>query len=87
MRVTEEMIKLYKLALMETKSVLVKNPHYILDNMDNMRKQFYEYLIDVLSNIDYCGIERKLMLECDYAKYMSYMTNIPIIFPDGLQYA
>ena len=87
LRVTEEMIRLYKLALMETKSVLIKNPHYILDHMDKMQKKFYEYLIDVLSNPDYCGIERKLMLECQYAKYMSYITDIPIVFPDGLEYA
>jgi hypothetical protein len=87
LRVTEEMIKLYKSALTESKSVLIKNPHYILDHIEEMQKVFYEYLIDVLSNPDYCGIQRRLMLESDYAKYMSLMTSVPIVFPDGLQYA
>jgi hypothetical protein len=87
LRVTEDMIRLYKLALMETKSDLIKNPHYILDHKEKMEKVFYEYLIDVLSNPEYCGIQRRIMLESEYAKYMSLMTGIPIIFPDGLQYA
>lgn len=86
-RVTEEMIRLYKLALIETKSVLVKNPHYVLDNIEEMKKVFYEYLIDVLSNVEYCGIQRRVMLDSEYAKYMSLMTGIPIILPDELKYA
>jgi hypothetical protein len=87
MRVTDDMIRLYKLALMESKSTLIKNPHYILDNIEKMKKSFYEYLIDVISNPDYCGIERRIMLESQYATYMSHITGIPIIFPDGLEYA
>jgi hypothetical protein len=87
LRVTNEMIKLYKSALIESKSTLIKNPHYILENMENMKKIYYEYLIDIISNPDYCGIERRIMLESQYAKYMSHMTGIPIIFPDGLEYA
>jgi len=86
MRVMDDMVKLYKNALIETKSTLVKNPHYILEHMDIMKRDFYEYMIDIISNIDYCGIQKRLLLESNYAKYMSNMTGIPIILPDGLEY-
>lgn len=86
MRVTEQMIKKYKSALTETKSVLIKNPHYILDNMDEAKQTLYEYLIDVLQNNDICGIQKKIMLDNEYTKYMSLMTGIEVVMPEEFKY-
>jgi hypothetical protein len=86
MRVTDQMIRLYKLALSETRSVLVKNPHYILDHMDKTKKKFYEYLIDILGDENLDGVKKKILLENDYTKYMSYMTNIEVELPPEIKY-
>jgi hypothetical protein len=86
MRVTDKMIELFKAAMIAIKSKYVKNPHYILDNMDEMKKSFYEYMIDVLSNKELCGIQKKVMLENEYTRYMSHMTGIEVILPEELKY-
>jgi hypothetical protein len=86
MRVTDEMIRLYKLALSETKSLLVKNPHYILDHVDKMKKKFYEYLIDILRDDNMDGVKKKILLDNSYTKYMSYMTNIEVELPSEIRY-
>jgi len=85
LRITDNMILAYKLALTETKSVLIQNPHYILDHMDKMKRKFLEYLIDILENKQMCGIQKKIMLDNEYTKYMSLMTGIEVLIPDELK--
>jgi hypothetical protein len=86
MRVTYEMIRLYKLALSESKSILIKNPHYMLDHKDKMKIKFYEYLINILSDENMDGVKKKILLDNSYTKYMSYMTDIEIELPLEIRY-
>jgi hypothetical protein len=85
-RVTDVMKTLYKEALVETESTLIKNPHYILDHMDKTKLKFYEYLVGVLSDENMNGIKKKVMLENAYTKYMSHMTGIEVVLPEELKY-
>jgi hypothetical protein len=86
LRVTEKMSELYKEALVETESTLIKNPHYILDHMEKMKKKFYEYLINILEDKQMNGIKKKVMLENNYTKYMSHITGIDVLIPDELKH-
>ena len=76
------MIQLYYKVKYDMPDKDIPNPIKILDNLENYKKLFQNYL-DVANKKK--DIERYILLKNSYCIYMSYMTQIILNIPEDLE--
>ena len=62
----------------------IKNPMEILDDLNNAKMDFFDYLNNIIQQkIE--PYDKQLLLKNDYTDYMSLMTDIPVIIPKEME--
>ncbi|AYV79513.1 MAG: hypothetical protein Faunusvirus19_3 [Faunusvirus sp.] len=80
-RVTVTMADFYEKA--RRYSPYVPNPAEILDDLDNVKLEFYTYLMDTINNkMDVYS--KEMLLKNEYTSYMTLMTDIPVVMPQSM---
>lgn len=81
-RIEPNMIQLYYSVRYDMPDKDIPNPIQILDNIDEYKKLFQNYLDNSNKKID---LERYILLKNSYCNYMSYMTQIIVNIPNDLE--
>jgi hypothetical protein len=80
-RITSQMIQLYNKSCSDFKNVIIYDPIYILDHIDECKLFYINYNKNLLNNINIDNIDIvnfNKLINSSYSEYMNLMLNINI---------
>lgn len=82
--VSTKMIDMYIKVSQKFPKSNIKNPMEILNDLDNTKIDFLDYMNNILQR-KINPYDKQILLKNEYTEYMSLMTDIPVIIPKELE--